>query len=96
MAYAEELKSTRKEETNGIGKERTVETLGMRLLEMAICPGAGKEKRTEGRGKSLEVECVGEVFLHSKVDPMQDTGYSRRELAIEVELKREKRLRESH
>ena len=39
----------RKEETNGIGKERTVETLDMTLREMAMCPGARKDKRTDGR-----------------------------------------------
>ena len=82
-----------KEGGNRIGKERAVDT---RLLEMAMSPGAGKDKRNEGRGRSLEVECVGEVFLQSKVDSRQDTGYSRRELAIEEELKKEKRLRESY
>ena len=39
----------RKEETNGIGKERTVETLDMTLREMAMCPGARKDKRIDGR-----------------------------------------------
>ena len=39
----------RKEETNGIGKERTVETLDMTLREMAMCPGARKDKGTDGR-----------------------------------------------
>jgi len=82
-----------KERGNGIGKERAVDT---RLLEMAVGPGAGKDQRNEGRVRSLEVECVGEVFLQSKVESRQDTGYSRRELAIEEELKREKRLRESY
>ena len=78
---------------NGIGKERAVDTS---LLEMAMSSGAGRDKRNDGRGRSLEVECVGEVFLHSKVDSRQDLGYSRRELAIEEELKKEKRLRESY
>jgi len=78
---------------NGIGKGRAVDTS---LLEMAMGPGARKDKRNVERGRSLEVECVGEVFLQSKVDSRQDTGYSRRELAIEEELKKEKRLRESY
>jgi len=76
---------------NGIGKGRAVDTS---LLEMALGPGAWKDKWNEGRGRSLEVECVGEVFLQSRVDSRQETGYSRRELAIEEELKKEKRLRE--
>jgi len=86
-------KEVDKERGNGIGKERAIDT---RLREMALGPGAGKDKRNEGRGRSLEVECVSEVFLQSKVDSRQDTGYSRRELAIEEELKKEKRLRESY
>jgi len=88
-------KEMEKERGNGIGKGRSVDTRS-RLLEMARGPGAGKDKRNEGRGRSLEVECVGEVFLQSQVDSRQDTGYSRRELAIEEELKKEKRLRESY
>ena len=39
----------RKEETNGMGKERTVETLDMTLREMAMCPGARIDKGTDGR-----------------------------------------------
>jgi len=86
-------KERKEKRENRTGKERAVDT---RLLEMALGPGSAKDKRNEGRGRSLEVECVGEVFLQSKVDSRQDTGYSRRELAIEEELKKEKRLRESY
>ena len=83
MSKATENQTNRqvyKERGNGVGKERTADT---RLLDMAMGLGAMKDKRNEGRGRSLEVECVGEVFLQSKVDSRQDTGYSRRELAIE-------------